>query len=355
MSNLVICCDGTWNNADQQEVDGELCVTNVLKIACRLKKRTDAGAPQIVYYDQGVGTGNFVDRVQGGATGEGLEANINDSYRFLLANYVPGDSIYIFGFSRGAYTARSIAGMVRRCGILRRENLKKYPKTKALYRSGVKADDAQAVNFRKEFAIEPDTPIHCIGVWDTVGALGIPLRAFASANQKKFQFLDTSLSRTVRFAFHALAVDEHRGPFKPTLWDSQPDPGQVVQQVWFAGAHSDVGGGYPDHRLSDIALVWMMQAAATAGLELDKPVIAALGGNPSYEPDPHDSKSAIYTFSGIDREIGATKYNTEYFHQSLIDKWQEQDKYRPKPLKKHAARLKALPKGPVNGAIYPVV
>src|SRR5262249_43985051 len=141
MARLVLCCDGTWNSADQAEVDGELCVTNVLKIATRLKKRNDAGELQIVYYDQGVGTGNVLDRVQGGAFGEGLEANINDSYRFLVANYELGDAIYLFGFSRGAYTARSIAGMIRRCGILRRDAVKLYPKAKELYRSGVKATD----------------------------------------------------------------------------------------------------------------------------------------------------------------------------------------------------------------------
>src|SRR5262245_23741441 len=356
MSYLVICCDGTWNSADQEQdkVTGELCVTNVLKVACRLKKKTDAGMPQIVYYDQGVGTGNFIDRVQGGATGEGLEGNINDTYRFLIANYEPGDRIYLFGFSRGAYTARSIAGMVRRCGILKRKFVTEYPNAKALYRRNVPADDAEAIKFRQQYGIEPNTNVHCVGVWDTVGALGIPLRAFAMANQRKYQFLDTSLSRTVKFAFHALAVDEHRGPFKPTLWDNEPAAGQTVQQVWFAGAHSDVGGGYPDHRLSDIALAWMMQAATTAGLEFDPDVVQTLGANPDSTQAPHDSKSALYTFSGIDREIGGTKFKTEYFHQSLINKWQQDQKYRPKPLDKHAARLKAIPAGKVDGAIYPV-
>jgi uncharacterized protein (DUF2235 family) len=340
MTNIVLCCDGTWNNADQKEVDGELCVTNVLKIACRLKKQAAGGALQTIYYDQGVGTGNVLDRIQGGATGEGLEANINDAYRFLLANYEPGDAIYIFGFSRGAYTARSIAGMIRRCGILLRENVKKYPQAKDLYRSGVMADDAVAVKFRKDFCIEVDTPIRCVGVWDTVGALGIPLRAFASSNQKKYQFLDTSLSRTVKFAFHALAVDEHRGPFEPTLWNSEPVAGQTVQQVWFAGAHSDVGGGYPEHGLSDLALNWMMDAASTAGLEFDAPVVTALGTKPDYKQKVHDSKSALYTFSGIDREIG--KFKTEYFHRSVIEKWRDDAAYRPKPLQRHEAKLNAL-------------
>src|SRR5438876_7463074 len=175
--SLVLCCDGTWDSADQgkDKTTGELCVSNVLKIAVRLKKRTAAGALQIVYYDQGVGTGNILDKIGGGAFGDGLEANINDVYRFLIANYEPGDAVFLFGFSRGAYTARSIAGMIRRCGILRRENVRQYPEAKALYRKGVVATSDEATTFRKSFAIEDETPVRCIGVWDTVGALGLPI------------------------------------------------------------------------------------------------------------------------------------------------------------------------------------
>src|SRR3954468_15922767 len=320
MSSIVICCDGTWNSADQakkkvvvkgKEVE-ELCVTNVLKIACRLCKKNADGVLQIVYYDQGVGTGNLADRIGGGAFGDGLESNINDAYRFLVANYEPGDSIYLFGFSRGAYTARSIAGMIRRCGILRRDAVRQYPDAKALYRRGVMADHPDAVKFRADYAIESDTPIHCVGVWDTVGALGIPLRAFGSANQKKFQFMDTGLSRAVKFAFHALAIDEHREPFLPTLWATEPDPGQTVEQVWFAGAHSDVGGGYPEHGLSDLALDWMMERAAAAGLAMDATAVKALGTKPDYKQAVHDSLGRVHV-GAIDRQVGATKFKTEYF------------------------------------------
>jgi uncharacterized protein (DUF2235 family) len=353
-SNIVICCDGTWNSADQEAVKGELCVTNVLKIACRLKKETAAGALQIVYYDQGVGTGNVLDRVVGGAFGEGLEANINDAYRFLIANYEPGDKLYIFGFSRGAYTARSLCGMIRRCGILKRDKVREYPKAKAIYRTTRSADDPAAVEFRKGAAIETDTPIQCVGVWDTVGALGIPLRAFGRQNREKYEFLDTRLSKAVKFAFHALAIDEHRGTFKPTLWDSQPVAGQTVQQVWFAGAHSDVGGGYPEHSLSDIALDWMMESATMAGLELDPDVIFAL--KPRNPPDPlqkaHDSKKGFYNLQpGLERPVGA--FSTEYFHQRLIERWQKDPSYRPKSLEPHAVKLKSISTA-AGGPIYPV-
>jgi uncharacterized protein (DUF2235 family) len=353
-SNIVICCDGTWNSADQEAVNGELCVTNVLKIACRLRKETAEGALQIVYYDQGVGTGNVLDRVVGGAFGEGLEANIHDAYRFLIANYEPNDKIYIFGFSRGAYTARSLAGMIRRCGILRRDKVREYPNAKSIYRTTRSADDPAAVQFRQRAAIESDTPIQCVGVWDTVGALGIPLRAFGRQNKERYEFLDTRLSKAVKFAFHALAIDEHRGTFKPTLWDSTPVADQVVQQVWFAGAHSDVGGGYPEHSLSDIALEWMMGAAVTAGLELDPDVILAL--KPPNPPDPlqkvHDSKKGFYNLQpGLERPVGA--FSTEYFHQRLVERWQKDQSYRPKSLEPHAAKLESISTA-AGGPIYPV-
>src|SRR5688572_14428618 len=119
MKRLVICCDGTWNSADR-ESEGVPCVTNVVKVAYRIAKR-DGDIPQVIFYDQGVGTGNLIDKVTGGASGDGLEENIHDAYRFLIANFEPGDELYIFGFSRGAFTARSISGMIRKCGIPSRE------------------------------------------------------------------------------------------------------------------------------------------------------------------------------------------------------------------------------------------
>jgi uncharacterized protein (DUF2235 family) len=354
-NSIVICCDGTWNSADRAKTAEEVCVTNVLKIACRLKKEKADGTLQIVYYDQGVGTGNVLDRIGGGAFGDGLEANIHDSYRFLVANYEPGDRIYIFGFSRGAYTARSLAGMIRRCGILRRDQVRQYPVAKNIYRTVLKAADPRAVQFRQASAIEPDTPIRCVGVWDTVGALGIPLRAFSMKNKKDFEFLDTSLSRAVEYAFHALAVDEHRGPFAPTLWDSQPDPAQTVQQVWFAGAHSDVGGGYQETGLSDHALLWMIDAAKTAGLEFDDHVMEVLTVHPDHKQKEHDSRKGVYNLQpALQRPIGSTNFGTEYLHHSLIQRWKDLKDYRPKSLEPHAARLGSLAAGALTEQIYPV-
>ena len=356
-NRIVLCCDGTWNSADQVNEKGEPCATNVLKVACRTKKHRTDGSLQIVYYDQGVGTGNAFDRATGGAFGEGLEANINDAYRFLVANYEPGDLIYLFGFSRGAFTARSIAGMIRRCGILRREKVRMYPKAKETYKSAVDAQDPVGIAFRKENAIELDTPIHCIAVWDTVGALGIPLRGFRALTQREFQFHDTNLSKSVKYAFHALAVDEHRGPFAPAIWKTPAASGQIAKQAWFAGAHSDVGGGYEEPELSDLALDWMMNCAEKeAGLEFDDAVRKALDApnkENNHKGTLHNSKTKLYRLTpGLDREIGKTP--TEYFHRSVLQRWRDVPDYRPKSLQPYAALITQLLASPLDKEIYPV-
>jgi uncharacterized protein (DUF2235 family) len=358
-NSLVICCDGTWNSADQVTKDGNPCVTNVLKLAVRTKKIKSDGSLQIVYYDQGVGTGNAADRLLGGAFGDGLVANVIDSYRFLIANYDPGDDIYIFGFSRGAYTARCIAGMVSRCGILKRDSVREYVEAQRIYRTAKTSDAAEAVAFRKKNAIEDDTPIRCIGVWDTVGALGIPLQAFQMLNKKKYEFLDVRLTRAAKFAFQALAVDEHRKPFEPSIWNWDekvpPEATQTIKQVWFAGAHSDVGGGYAEPGLSDIAFNWMKRSAESAGLEFDEDVVKKLGTNEKFDQDVHDSRSALYKVQpALQRTIGATNYKTEYFHRSLLQRWHARPDYRPEPLKAHEGRIKTLLAGPMTDEIYPV-
>ena len=339
---IVLCCDGTWNTADKENEKGEPCVTNVVKLAYRTRKRTaDTKELQVVYYDHGVGTGNVMDRMVGGIRGEGLEENIHDAYRFLIANYEPGDWIYIFGFSRGAFTARSIAGMIRKCGILRRNQVRSYKPALEFYRNDLKPTDPKAEAFRKEHAEELDTPIKCVGVWDTVGALGIP--AVNRMMHRNQEFYDTALSSMVEHAYHAVAIDEHRRPFAPTLWNNEsPRPaGKPLEQTWFIGAHSDVGGGYgsSESGLSDIALRWMMSRAAKAGLEIDE---ALLPTNPNAMQKPHDSSGKMYTFiPGINREVGASTNGNEFVHRSVVERWKADPKYRPESLKKHAAKLDA--------------
>lgn len=244
MKRLILTCDGTWNRADQ-ESNGVPCPSNVVKLAYRIAKRDAQGVSQVVSYDQGVGTGNFLDRLTGGAFGQGLDDNILDGYRFLIGNYEPGDEVFVFGFSRGAFTARSLCGMLRKCGVLKRSAIGRYREAVNLYRSGlVRPDDRGPLEFRKAFSVcgAEELPITFLGVWDTVGALGIPVAGLRRLTADKYLFHDTELSGTVKNAAHALAIDEYRGAFQPTLWRWKPKEGQRVTQTWFAGAHSDVGG-----------------------------------------------------------------------------------------------------------------
>lgn len=273
---LVVCCDGTWNFADQPSK------TNVAKVALSVLPGFAAGKEQRVHYHSGVGTRRR-ERLRGGAFGAGLSRNVVDAYRFLVETYEPDDELFLFGFSRGAFTARSLAGLVRNGGILRREHADRIPEAWALYRDRIEQPNgAAATLFRRSYARE--TEIRFIGVWDTVGALGIPvpgptwLQPAAHRFNRRWAFHNTELSSWVRAAFHALAIDEQRSAFRPALWHQQPgaaEQGQELKQVWFAGVHCDVGGGYKETGLSDIPLLWMVDQARRQGLQFDTDVLSA--------------------------------------------------------------------------------
>jgi len=341
MKRLILCCDGTWNKPDAEK-DGHPIPTNVVRIAYRLAKR-DGTIPQIVYYDLGVGTGNFFDRIVGGVLGKGLEDNIYDAYRFLVGNYELNDEIFLFGFSRGAFTARSISGMIRKCGILKRSAVDKYRDAKALYHSNVRPDDPEAMDFRKNNSISPEDPIRVkfIGVWDTVGSLGIPKKGGVT---KELQFHDTELSGTVENAYHALALDEHRAPFLPTLWDYKPKTNQKVEQMWFCGAHSDVGGGYIQDDASLIALQWMIDKAQASGIKLDDEALNAYPIVPNPHGMLHNSKGLLYALSkSVNRVIGCVKDTsqsdpTQYVHESVLQRWDADSRYRPPQLREYFKR-----------------
>jgi uncharacterized protein (DUF2235 family) len=343
MKRLVLCCDGTWNSADQTRNDIP-CPTNVVRIAFRIAKRID-DLRQIVYYGQGVGTGNSLDRFTGGAFGKGVEDNIFDAYRFLVANYEQGDELYLFGFSRGAFTARSIAGMIRKCGILSREHVNRYINALKLYRTEEDPDEEGPTTFRSKYSVNKgnSTPIQFIGVWDTVGALGIPLRGLRNLTRRKHQFHDTELSGSVKVACHALAIDERRSPFKPTLWQYKPKVGQTVEQVWFPGVHSNIGGGYPDRSLSDVSLKWMIEKAKDAGLAFDEKVEECHLLSPDPTGKIYQSKKGLYRMTkGYDRVIGFSEKRireegsniegedpTQRVDQSALDRWDSDPTYRP--------------------------
>jgi hypothetical protein len=210
-----------------------------------------------------------------------LDDAILDGYGWLVETFQTGDRISLFGFSRGAYTARSLAGMIGRVGLIDGTGLDKRKRAAAARRAYARyrslrdtpVDDAWHTGLN--FAYTPgaqDIPIEFIGVWDTVGALGVP--AYIGVpdllrSRERYEFLDVELNPRIPHARHALALDEMRGPFRPTLW-TDPAPGQDIQQVWFPGDHCDVGGGHADKQLSDVALEWMTrQATGAVGLTFD--------------------------------------------------------------------------------------
>ena len=222
---LIVCCDGTWNKPDQGGGP-----TNVTKMARAILPRRADGELQLVYYDEGVGTGNSLDRFVGGAFGIGLGANVQQAYRFLALNYEPGDLILMFGFSRGAYTVRSLAGLVSLVGLLRKGDLDQMPTVWHYYRT--KPEDRQRDFIDGRWIGERRPEVDLIGVWDTVGALGIPGNFLSRIGRRRHEFHDVTLGRKIRRAYQALAIDERRKSFAPAVWDTaEAQPGQVVEQA----------------------------------------------------------------------------------------------------------------------------
>ncbi len=288
--NIVICSDGTGNTA----IKGR--GTNVFKLfeAIDLNgHRTNPHLdPQVALYDDGVGTGSFVPlKVAGGAFGFGLARNVRKLYKELVRVYDPGDRIYVFGFSRGAFTVRTLAGMIAKCGVLDLERLttsgqlqsavsEAYRVYRRSYRTWIqrlfhtilhkaglrKSDPDVLAAFREARSLKCDVRIRFIGVWDTVDAVGGPFHTSDIINAlfHRFKFPDQKLSDRVDCARQALAIDEARAAFQPRLWESDPR----IQQVWFSGVHSNVGGGYPKQGMSLVTLDWMLRAAGDNGLRI---------------------------------------------------------------------------------------
>ncbi|MFU8815170.1 MAG: DUF2235 domain-containing protein [Pseudomonadales bacterium] len=259
MKRIVLCADGTWNSPETDTP------THVMRLARGIAPEDAAGNKQVVFYDWGVGSDG--DRIKGGLTGSGIDKNIMDCYRFLVHNYQPGDALYLFGFSRGAYTARSLGGFIRNCGVLKPAHAARIPEAFELYRRRPKSsspDSPAAKAFRSSYAVADRTEIELIGVWDTVGALGIPAPFIGTLGEARYLFHDAEPSSIVRHARHAVSIDENRRDFEPTLWTEKP--GIDLEQVWFPGVHSDVGGGYLDRGLGDCAALWMVREAEACGL-----------------------------------------------------------------------------------------
>ncbi len=297
MKRIIACSDGTWNRPNKVE-EGQKIRTNVQKIFDYMERRDKKEVIQLKYYDEGIGAqGNKLTQYFNGATGRGIDENIQDVYKIISWNYIPGDEIFLFGFSRGAYTARSVAGFIHKCGILKSNDLELIGEAYKLYRNTkIHAHDPKAKEFRDRYSYPPI--IKFIGVWDTVGSLGLPLHWFQWYNKKRYAFCDVKLSEHIDQAYHALAVDEKRKTFLPTLWKQKEEilklnPNQVLQQRWFPGVHSNVGGGYAKEGLADISLEWMIEKAREAGICFDEEWIKN-DVKPDHKDKLYDSRSLLF-------------------------------------------------------------
>jgi uncharacterized protein (DUF2235 family) len=326
MANIVICADGTWNRPEEDlEKDH---ATNILKLARAVKPKAP-GLKQHVFYDWGLGS--YHNALSAGATGRGIHKNILDGYRYIVQNYAAGDAIYLFGFSRGAYTVRALSGLINNCGIIKRPDAKLIQVAWDIYKStGSKnhPNGDHAKQFRADHS-HASRKIKLVGVWDTVGALGVPFSLLGFLDQKD-EFYDTKMGPNVQIARHALAIDERREDFAPTIWTPRPETD--LKQVWFCGVHSDVGGSYgPDKNtettVSDIALGWMLKEAKGAGLKIEPHIFAGLTDGTT--APLHKSRRHIYRFSkplhrGLIVEGSPTKV-----HSSVKQRYHQDSDYRP--------------------------
>ncbi len=336
MKRIVICSDGTWQTPRQANT------THVIEMARAVLPTALDGTVQVVFYDWGVGTESWANRLSGGISGKGIERNIRDCYRFLVHNYEDGDQIFLFGFSRGAYTVRSLAGLIRNCGVLKKAEADQLPKAYRMYRRNDAAPDSEeATAFRSDLSRE--ATIAFIGVWDTVGALGIPLRGLSRLTARRHEFHDVELSASVNHGCHALAIDEGRGPFRPSLWRAQPKAGQIVEQVWFSGVHGDVGGS-GDPELGKPAFAWMKERASYAGLALDETSVSSPDG-----PTPRGGSKAAGLLGWIGavlrgitaqpRQVGGDV--TQSVHPSARDRYADDASSVPKNLAEYLASPEA--------------
>lgn len=343
--NIVLCSDGTGNSTIKNRG------TNVYKLYEAVDLETPPGArPQVVFYDDGVGTGSLkLLRMMGGAFGYGFARNVRDLYIDLARAYRPGDFIYLFGFSRGAYTVRALGGLIATCGILdgtalSEEALREgVAEAYEVYRLRFRPERDQAMATKRAEEFRRRRPVHqpldpvriaFIGVWDTVGAVGLP----DDAGLKKALWILTRyripwfkhyrLGDIVDRACHALAIDDERLTFHPILWDGARADGTEdtrLNQVWFAGVHSNVGGGYPKHGLSLVTLDWMMERAREAGLRFSRLDSSLYHERRNVHDMLYDSRSGLaffYRYSPRDLTALSKKYGTAppRVHVSVFDR-----------------------------------
>jgi uncharacterized protein (DUF2235 family) len=321
MKRIVLCADGTWNVRDQvDKITRKRRPSNVTKVARAILPRASSGIDQIVYYHDGVGTAGGLDRYTGGAFGEGIEANIRDLYRFIVYNYEPGDELYFFGFSRGAFTVRTLAGFMNKVGLVQKDDDYYVPELYDCYEGSKGPGSPEWINaFHNIKEPRPCPPIGFIGVWDTVGALGAPGFLSQIFNRDKYKYHDVGLNPYIKNAYHALAIDEHRISFEPNMWSRPLGWIGTLEQAWFSGSHCNVGGGYAPDGLANEALHWIVEKAESLGLEFDSNYLQHF--SPCFNSVLYDSMTITYKALGQHlRPIGRQVADGEVLHKSSIDR-----------------------------------
>lgn len=379
MKRLIFCFDGTWNSLGADNP------TNVVLTAASILRETANKTIQIIHYDEGVGTGRL-EKFLGGVCGAGLYQNIREAYRFLVFNHDPGDEIFVFGFSRGAFTARTFVGLVRHVGRLDRLHAGRIDDAMQLYIDRVngltgtgdrmrafrasysskvcigKGDDLYRCSNVRNYT-SGDAPlldIKFLGLWDTVKAIGWPdITPGSSWLNRRERFHDASLDDFVLSARHAVAIDEHRALFPAMLLNDLEilnarqekdwrDPEAPYQERWFPGTHGSVGGGGDIRGLSDGALAWVLAGAKNAGLKLDTnrgTRIHGLAPNSSVplinEENPKWSATSL---------LKTNRSGPDHIWQlsnSAVRRWHSMEPaYRPKTLSKVADALNQLDPAP---------
>jgi uncharacterized protein (DUF2235 family) len=327
---LVLLFDGTWNRREN--------ATNVWRMRLLLEQSAD----QIVYYDEGVGT-KKLERIRGGALGTGLSAKVLDGYLWLMENYRGAqenasgvaDQIFIFGFSRGAFTARSLVGLLSLCGLMHKDApISVLTAFETSRRDGVSRQTQYLRRFRRGYS--GDAPVTFLGVWDTVGALGV--HKLDIPFMERYQYHKVSEVDIVAHVRHALALDEHRKVFAPTMFRA-PQAGQTLEQRWFTGSHANVGGGYEKNGLFLRPLEWMVGEASAFGLTFRLPPIALRKAFhrsrviDSLAETAHGMYRATQWFKRYTRELAVNDPTMQTIDYTVMQRWLWQPDYQPLPLK----------------------
>jgi uncharacterized protein (DUF2235 family) len=309
--NIVVFSDGTGQEG------GKGHNSNVYRLFNMCEDRTPR---QIIFYDRGLGTG--WRRFTGKAFGAGISKNIKECYQFIFENFEAGDRIYLFGFSRGATTVRSLSSFVHLFGILPKSRPELIDDAYGIYKKRKTRDEESKDFIRRHHNMW--TKIRFLGVWDTVAALGIPIPGLKVIVEQipgwRHKFQNLAMSQSVEHGRHALAIDDEREIFHPVLWDPQLEDYQSMAQVWFCGMHTDVGGGYPEQGLADISLTWMVEEAVRKGLHIYSK--HKVDVDPNHDGIMHDSRAGKlgWLYKRKVREWNSATHGKPVVHPSVLQR-----------------------------------